>query len=404
MSDVVKCPKCGTEVPITESLAAPMIAAVRAEYEERLTRSREAGEQLNQRVKAQEVDLERKRASLETTITERVSQIRVEERDAAQREAAEQVRALNTKLGEAQQAQAAAVRKERELESRERAVQLTIEQGITQGVTAARQEARREADEAARLRLLEKETLLESMQKKIDELQQKAIQGSQQLQGEVQELELEATLRARFPFDTIVEVGKGVNGADVTQEVMSPSGARCGVILWESKRTKNWSASWLPKLREDGRRASADLLVIASAALPPDMSGFDQVDGVWVCEPKHAVPLAALLREALLRAHAVRQAQAGQATKAELVYQYLTGPAFRHRVEALVEAFTTMTEDLTTERRAVTKSWAKREAQLDKVLASTTGLFGDLQGISGAAIQEIEGLAMKTLGGGDDQR
>lgn len=394
MSDVhIKCPKCGAEVPLTESLAAPMVAAVRNE--------------MQAKVDAAERDVANAKESAEIEMRRRVDAMRIEERDAAKREAAESVRLVNAeigdlriKLGEAQQAQAESLRKERDLESRERALELTVQTRINQSLTLEREQLRREFQADNRLKLLEKDTLLDGLQHKIDDLQQRITQGSQQLQGEVQELDLEAMLRARFPFDQVSEVAKGVNGADITQAVVASSGIGVGVILWESKRTKNWSQGWLAKLREDGRKAGADLLVIASQALPEGVQGFDQVEGVWVCSPPHAVPLAALLREALLRAHAVRQAQAGQATKAELVYQYLTGSPFRRRVEALSEAYTAMVEDLATEKKALTKAWAKREAQLEKVLTSTTGLFGDLQGIAGASIPEIEGMAMTALGAG----
>jgi hypothetical protein len=397
---VIVCPKCKTEIKLTESLSAPMVERVRAEYEERLERSRQASEQLAQSVKARE-------SLLEATIFNRVREREQELRDAAQREAAEGVRALNAeasdlrfKLAEAQQAQAEALRKERELEGRERAITLTIEQGITAGVRQAEERARREADDAGRLKRMELEATITSMQAKLAEAQQKAEQGSQQLQGEVQELDLEAALRAKFPFDTVEEVAKGVNGADITQTVVAPSGAECGFILWESKRTKRWSDGWLPKLREDGRKARADVLVIVSAALPEDVeqAGFSCLDNVWVCSPTGALSMALALRATLLAVHAAKQAQAGMATKAEEVYGYVTGPQFRRRVEALVEAFTTLNEDLVAEQKATQRQWAKRAVQLERVIASTSGMFGDLQGIAGKALPAPEGLALAEVG------
>jgi hypothetical protein len=210
---------------------------------------------------------------------------------------------------------------------------------------------------------------------------------------------LEATLRTAFPHDEVGEVAKGVNGADCTQVVNAPSGVRCGLILWESKRTKRWSDAWLAKLREDGRRAQADLLVIVSAALPEEVAAFTCLDGVWVCKPAAAVPMAMALRATLLAAHNVRQVQAGMRTKSEEVYGYVTGPQFRRRVEALVEAFTNMTEDLAAERKAMERQWAKRAVQLERAAASTSGMFGDLQGIAGKALPEPAGLALGQGGG-----
>jgi hypothetical protein len=217
------------------------------------------------------------------------------------------------------------------------------------------------------------------------------------MQGEVQELELEALLRAKFPFDTVEPVPKGEFGGDALQRVVSPGGQACGTILWESKRTRNWSDGWLAKLREDQRAAKAELAVIVSQVLPKGVETFDVVDGVWVASPRAALPVATILRHSLLQVSLARQASEGQHTKTEMVYQYLTGPRFRHRVEAIVEAFTSMQEDLDKERKAIMKQWAKRDAQIERVMNATVGMYGDLQGIAGKSLLEIEGLELTAI-------
>jgi hypothetical protein len=192
------------------------------------------------------------------------------------------------------------------------------------------------------------------MQRQIEELRRKAEQGSQQLQGEVQELELERLLWEQFPFDLIEAVPKGEFGGDVIQYVMNSAGLRWGAILWETKRTKNWSDGWLAKLREDQRAAKADIALIVSQALPKGLNAFDLVDGVWVSEPRCAAAVAMALRESLIAIAKARIAGEGQQTKMEMVYQYLTGPRFRHRVEAIVEKFVEMQSDLDRERECST--------------------------------------------------
>lgn len=244
---------------------------------------------------------------------------------------------------------------------------------------------------------MEKDQTILSMQQKIEELKQKAEQGSQQLQGEVQELELESTLRAKFPHDTIEPVPKGEFGGDVLQRIFTAGGQTCGVILWEAKRTKNWSDGWLTKLRDDQRAAKAELAIIVSKVLPKDVESFDLIDGVWVTSVVCAIPVAIALRQSLIELAAARQSIEGQQTKMEMVYEYLTGPHFRQRVAAIVEAFTAMQDDLNTERKAITKQWAKREAQIERVMQSTVGMYGDLQGIAGKSLKEIGGLDMKRL-------
>jgi len=236
------------------------------------------------------------------------------------------------------------------------------------------------------------------MQQKIEELKQKADQGSQQLQGEVLELELENLLRTKFPFDTIEPVPKGEFGGDTLQRVISQSGVMSGTILWESKRTKNWSNGWLVKLREDQRTAKAEISVLVSQALPEGIETFDVVDGVWVTHPRAILPVATILRHTLLQVSNARLISEGQQTKAEMVYQYLTGPRFRQRVEAIVEAFSSMQEDLDKERKAIMKQWAKRDEQIERVMGATVGMYGDLQGIAGKSLREIEGLELEGPG------
>ena len=168
--------------------------------------------------------------------------------------------------------------------------------------------------------------------------------------------------------------------------------------MWESKRTKNWSDGWLIKLREDQRTAKAEIAVIVSQVLPKGVETFEMVDGIWVTHPRAALPVATILRQSLLELAMARQSTEGQQTKTEMVYQYLTGPRFRQRVEAIVEAFSTMQEDLDKERKVIMKQWAKREEQIERVMGATVGMYGDLQGIAGKSLQEIEGLELAALG------
>ncbi len=203
-------------------------------------------------------------------------------------------------------------------------------------LAAERQKARTEAETAMQLkfaekdlRLAEKDLTLAAMQKQIEEAQRKAEQGSQQLQGEALELQLESLLAGKFPHDRIEPVPKGEHGGDILHRVHSPAGISCGTILWESKRTKNWTDSWLPKLRDDQRAAKADVAVIISQTLPKGIDTFDHIDGIWVADPRCLLPIALLLRASLLEVAAARQSAQGQQSKAELVYQYLTGPRFK---------------------------------------------------------------------------
>jgi hypothetical protein len=302
----------------------------------------------------------------------------------------------DAKLAEGQQAQADLIRKQRELDDAKREIELTIQKQVQAELTAVRDKAKQDTETALSLRVREKEEQIASMQRQIEDLKRKAEQGSQQLQGEVQELALEALLRQRFPRDLVEPVPKGEFGGDLIQRVVGPAGQVAGSILWEAKRTKNWSDGWLGKLREDQRTAKADVALIVSQVLPKGLQTFDYIDGVWVTDPKCAIAVAG---ESLLALSAARLAGEGQQTKMEMIYRYLTGPRFRHRIEAVVERFTEMQADLDRERKAMTRLWAKREEQIHGVVETMAGLYGDLQGIAGRSLQEIEGLEVPLLDG-----
>jgi hypothetical protein len=307
------------------------------------------------------------------------------------------LKSRDEKLADAQKAQAELMVKQRALEDATREMELSIQKQVQEIIGAAQEKARKEVEDELKFKVMEKEQTITSMQKQIEELKRRAEQGSQQLQGEVQELDLETTLRTKFSRDVIEPVPKGEHGGDVLQRVMNNLGQTCGTIIWESKRTKAWSDTWLPKLRGDQRSAKAEIAVIVSQVLPKDVEPFGLVDDVWVTSPKSAIPVALLLRQALIEVATARTAAEGQQTKMEMVYQYLTGPRFRQRVQAIVEAFSSMQEDLDKEKKVITKQWAKREEQIDRVMQSTVGMYGDLQGIAGKSLQEIEGLEFRAL-------
>lgn len=420
----ITCPNCGTEIKLTESLAAPLIATTRQEYEAKLSAKNAEIAQREKTVGEKAKALEDAQTKLDEQVADQVAaQLKkdrtritaeeakkaklaastdLEQKDKELADLQDVLKQRDEKLAEAQKAQAELIKKKRELDDAKRELDLTVEKRVQEGLDAVRSKAVQDAEESLKLKVAEKEQTIASMGRQIEDLKRKAEQGSQQLQGEVQELELETLLRAKFPFDTIDPVPKGEFGGDVLQRVVSPSGQACGIILWESKRTKNWSDGWLAKLRDDQRAAKADVSVIVSQVLPKDIETFDVRDGVWIAHPRCIAPVATVLRDALVQVNTARQIAVGQQTKTELIYQYLTGPRFRQRVEAIVEAFSSMQDDLNKEKKAIQKQWAKREAQIDNVMKATVGMYGDLQGIAGKSLQEIEGLELRAIGF-DDQ-
>ena len=339
--------------------------------------------------------LEKERAQIASEETRKAKMLLDGELEASTKQLNELQDLLNVreeKLKAALQAQADLLRKERALEDEKREMDLTIEKRIQESLNQTREKAKKEAEEELKYRIAEREQTISAMQKQIEDLKRRAEQGSQQLQGEVLEVELENVLATKFPGDQILPVPKGEHGGDLLHRVVSSYAQPCGTILWETKRTKTWSDGWLIKLRDDQRAAKAEIAVIVSHALPKDVETFDFVDGVWVTGPRNFLPVALALRQSLIELASVRMANEGQQTKTEMIYQYMTGPRFRLRVQAIVEAFSTMQEDLNKEKKAITKQWSKRQEQIERVMQATVGLYGDLQGIAGKNLQEIEGL------------
>lgn len=418
---VVICPSCKKEIRLTESLAAPLVEATRRQYEQKLQEVNSAIAQRETAIRLQEQAVSQAQKDVDDRIADGVrrerEKIAVDETRKARMLVSDELKgktkeigdlqqilkAKDDKLAEAQKAQAEVIRKQRELDDAKREFDLTVETRVQQSLGTVREKAKREVEQELKLTVAEKEETIAGMQRQIEALKRKAEQGSQQLQGEVQELELESLLAAKFPQDIVEPVPKGEFGGDILHRVLNSSGQTCGTLLWESKRTKNWSDAWLAKLRRDQRAARADVALLVSRTLPKGLDLFDYIEGIWVLDPKCVIPVAIALRQSLIEVAAVRQAGEGQHTKMGMVYQYLTGPRFRTRIEAIVEKFTDMQDDLDKERKTMTRLWAKREEQIHGVIEATAGMYGDLQGIAGKSLDEIEGLEVTMLAAGYEE-
>ncbi|MHC2390881.1 hypothetical protein ACVMFA_009476 [Bradyrhizobium liaoningense] len=404
----IVCPKCSHQIALTESIAAPLLEAQRRGFDEKLaTREAEFRRKADE-LRQQQDDLAKARESFDEQINQRLEAERKQVIATEAKRAREQVagdleamkqrlaeseqllEARNVKLAEAQQAQAEALRKQRELDEKARELEVTIEKRVQASQAELIAKARQNVTDELKSQVSQKDAQIDSLGRTVEELKRKLEQGSQQTQGEAFELELENLLRGKFPLDLVEPVAKGEIGGDIIQTVNGQIGSSAGVILWELKNTKSWSDGWLPKLRDNKRAAKADVALIVSSALPKGVETFDLIDGVYVAHPRCALPVALTLRQGLLEVTGARTTQAGQQSKAEQVYQYLTGARFKQRIEAIVERFKDMRDDIDKERKFMMKAWAKREAQVNVMIESTVGMVGDLHGIMGQAMPEIE--------------
>lgn len=389
----ITCPNCGKKIQLTEAFTQQIEEKLRREFDaETKKKEREFERALEEREREFTEKLAGERSKLEKQAKKRAEEaLSVEIADLKS-----QLEQRAEQLEEARKQELALRRRQRELEERERTLKLEVERTLDNERKKIWKDATDKVSEERRLKDLEKDKKLADLQKEIEQLKRKAEQGSELAQGEILELELEEVLRTNFRFDGIEPVAKGARGADVLQRVRTEAGRPCGTILWEAKRAKSWSEAWIQKLKDDQRGARAELAVLVSSILPKEIGHIGHIDGVWVTDFPSAVGLATALRASLIELAQARNALAGKSGKMELIYNYLSGPEFKQRVEAIVEAFVAMRDDLDAEKRAIEKVWAKRERQIQRVVQSTAGMYGDLQGIIGASLPEIKLLELPT--------
>ena len=386
----IACPSCGKKIPLTRALRAEIEESLRSGFDEALAkRERELREGYEERV-AQEVLAAQREAAVRTEkkIERELGELK--------EQLGEQARALD----EARRQELALRRRERELEQKQQDLELAVTREIDRERARIVADAQERIAEQHRLKEAEKDRQLTELRRQIEDLKRRAEQGSQQLQGEAGECELEAILRASFPLDDLQPVTQGARGADLHQIVIDPRGVRCAAILWECKNAKHWSDAWIQKLKADQRGLHADVAVIVTASLPKGMTRFGLIEGVLVCDFASAVALAAVVRANLLQLSQARNAAINKGEKLELLHRYLSGVQFRQRVEAIVEAFSTMRADLEQERRAAERAWARRTRQLETVTLGVAGMYGDLQGL----VPGLPSIPLLTLpDGGDEQ-
>lgn len=301
-------------------------------------------------------------------------------------------------LLEAQKNELALRKQSADVEQRAREIDLEIERKLAAQVSSVTERLTKQIAEDFSRKDLEREHLIGEMRRQIVEMKQKTEQGSQQTQGEVFEETIAALLREEFPQDTISDVEKGISGADIVQKIIARSGQCVGSILWEVKQTKTFQPSWLEKLKEDRNAAGADLAVLVSAVLPKGRKGAYLDHGIWIIEPSVVTVVARIARQSILDLHRALVTTTSKKEKADVLYSYLTNPVFRQRLEAIVECFNQMREDLEKEKKVISKNWKYRTRQLDSVVENTLSIYTDIQSVIGQKVFNIELLELPALG------
>lgn len=412
----IQCPNCKVAIDINEVLYHQLehqfqsehlaqkreleaeVDAKRKEYkahldtlrvkEEALEKEQEAfGQKLQEATK---MALKKERQKLQESLRQEI----LSEQSESMALLKQQLDAKSNQLKELHKTKAQVEQLKRDKEEMESAIMAKAEASLNERLSTEKQKIQQRIDSQNELKFRQKDEQLRQLQEQLQIAQRKAEQGSMQLQGEVQELAIEEWLREQFPLDTVEEIKKGVRGADCLQIVHSRQTQNCGKIYYESKRTQAFQKAWIEKFKADMRQKGADIGVLVSDAMPSGMERMGLYEGVWVCSFEEFKGLSSVLREQIIKLHHALRAGENRSDKMSLLYGYLTSNEFTMQIEAIVEAFESMQNDLDKEKRAMQKIWKQREKQIEKVLENTIGMYGSVRGIAGEAIGDIKALEL----------
>ena len=411
MATDIKCPGCGNVFPMEQAVSEEYKRELRAQMmsykKEKDKEVQKQKEELVNKETELKKRLEKQQAEFDQKLTEeKIKLQQLVEANLRKRIGADfenKLRMLEennqeqeTKLKLARQKELEFLQRENLLKNKEEELELSLQRKLQEERAKMAEEIRKieeqkisVKEETYQFRMRELEKQLNDQKLLAEEMRRKAEQGSMQLQGETQELLLEEILREHFPFDSIVEVGKGVEGADCMQVVRNAAGSECGKIIFESKRAKSWNNVWVDKLKTDMRNKQADLAVLVTQSFPKGMNCFGEREGVWICSFKEVTGLTAALRNAIIRISDTRKLDENKGEKMQMLYNYLTGLEFRQHIEAIVEGFMAMKQSIARERIQMEKLWKERDKQLEKVLLNTSGMYGSIKGIAGSSVNTI---------------
>ncbi len=371
MNDTIICPNCKKSIPLTEALSHQIQDKYAKFYKIRLE------EEKNKFAKTLQPEIEKQlKEKMEFEMKNKNNEL--EELRKQNKNMQEQMLELNKLIRQIKQ------------ESDNRRIEM--EKKLTTSQEKIREEEKRKSDEEYKLKILEKDKKLSDAMKMVEEYKRKLEQGSQQTQGEVMEDELKKILMAEFPYDQISDVPKGIRGADLIQIVKNNLGKECGTILWESKRTKVWTEGWISKLKQDQREIKAELAIIVTQILPQEINSFGISQGIWIVDYKTVIGAAIALRNNLIELFSLRSANKGKEEKKEILWNYLTSVEFKQRVEAIYESYSNLRDELQKEKDWFTKKWAREEKNIGRVKDNLLGMHGDLEGIVGKTLPELEQL------------
>ena len=407
----ITCPECDCEIDVDSILAHRIEERIKKDYSNKFAEKLKENEEQKLKLEQEKNELNKREIELQKTIEDAVSQkLKSQElilkdrlKKDLEQEQSQQFQSLQNELNEKSEqlkdyhkSKAEVAKLQREKDELRDKVEAEAELKLNNMLASEKEKIQKFESERNLLKISEKEKIIDQLKTQLSEAQRKAEQGSQQLQGEVQELAIEDFLKKAFPLDTIEEVKKGKKGADCLQTVNTEYNQNCGSIYYESKRAKNFQNSWIDKLKEDMRAKKASVGVLVTETMPSGMDIMGQIDGIWICTLNEFKSLSHVLRESIVRISDALVSQDNRGDKMSMMYDYLTSDEFKNHIKDIAEAFLDMQEDLDSEKRAMEGLWRKREKQNEKVLNNLNFMFNSIKGIAGNSIGSINALELPT--------
>jgi hypothetical protein len=416
----IECPNCHTLIDVQDVLSHQLEEKLKREFQQKLEAEKMLLEQKESALESLKKEFVDKQKQAERTLQDQLEARLKEERKVLEadlkrkitEEEQERIALLEKDLNEKSEklkelnktkAEVEILKREKdqmretiEAESQEKINALLAEEKVKINAKFSEESERIKRQEEAKveLKIKELQKQLEDQKKLTEEMKRKQEQGSMQLQGEVQELAIEEWLMAKFPLDTIEEIKKGARGGDCIQIVNTYTAQNCGKIYYESKRTKEFHATWVEKFKADMREKGADIGVIVTEAMPAGFDRMGVMDGIWICSYEEFKGLSLVLRESVIKLTQAVASQENKGDKMHLLYDFLTSNTFKMQVEAIVEGFSGMKNSLESEKRAMQRIWKEREKQIDKVIENTIDMYGSIRGIAGNAVESIQALEL----------
>ncbi len=397
--EMVTCPYCQNVFPLDDALRAQILKDFKEDKDREI-------QEKDRKIREMEISIKNKEKEIQERVeilaNEKIKNIESEMKSKIRDEMEIELKAKEKRLKELENSIMEIKQKEVDekinyerkifsLEQEKKDKELEFERKMMNEVQKIREEQESKVKEEFSIKEKEYLETIESLKRKVEDLNRGLASESNQLVGEAQEIAIEEKLRNNFPDDAIEPVPKGVEGADIIQTVMINNQV-AGKIIWESKRTKQWKEEWIEKLKDDKMKSGCDIGVIVTKTMPRESKGMVIREGIIVSEYSYIIPIAGLLRQNLINIKRVSISQNDRNRKESLIYEYIISNDFRNRVQSLLDSIRYAKEDLEKEKIALNKIWAKRNTDLERAVINLAQIYGTMQGLAGNSMPDIPSL------------